>query len=56
MKILIIIDNEKIDQFFELIKRQYYKNNKKFLDYFEKQYFKTGLFKNKIQNYSSFLK
>ena len=56
MKILIFIDNEKIEQFFELIKRQYYKNNKKFLDYFEKQYLKTGLFKDKNWNYSSFLK
>ena len=38
MKILIFIDNEKIEEFFQLIKRQYYNNNKKFLDYFEKQY------------------
>ena len=56
MKILIFIDNEKIEHFFELIKRQYYKNNKKFLDYFEKQYFKTGLFKDNNWNFSSFLK
>ena len=56
MKILIFIDNEKIEEFFELIKSQYYKNYKKFLDYFEKQYLKTGLFSDKNWNYSSFLK
>jgi len=38
MKILLFIDNDKIDEFFELIKNKYYDSNKKFLDYFEKNY------------------
>ena len=41
MKILLFIDHDKIDEFFELIKIKYYDSNKKFFDYFEKNIWKS---------------
>ena len=47
IKLLIFIDSDKILEFFNKIKDDYYSNNKKFIDYFEKQYFKNKPFKDK---------
>ena len=46
MKILLFIDEDRIDSFFSLIKGKYYKLIKNFFDYFEDRQW----------NYSSFLK
>ena len=56
MKLLIFIDTDKINDFFGKIKDKYYNYHKKFLDYFEKQYFKNKPFSDKQWNYSNFLK
>ena len=42
MKILLFIDHDKIDEFFELIKIKYYDSNKKFFDYYEKNIWKSN--------------
>ena len=55
-KLLIFIDSDKIVEFFNKIKEEYYNNHKKFIDYFEKQYFKNSPFKDKQWNYSNYLK
>ena len=36
MKILLFIDNHKIDEYFNLIKEKYVSGFKSFIDYFEK--------------------
>ena len=56
MKILFFIDNDKIDEFFELIKNKYYDSNKKFLDYFEKNYMEKRPYSDRKWNYFNFLK
>ena len=38
IKILLFIDDEKINIFFNLIKEKYYETNKSFFKYFEKYY------------------
>lgn len=44
MKILLFINSEKIDKFFELIKKKYYEGFKRFIDYFEKTYMNNNPF------------
>lgn len=56
MKILLFIDNAKIDGFFELIKNKYYDSNKKFFDCFEKNYMENRPYNDKQWNYFNFLK
>ena len=56
MKILLFIDSEKIDNFFNKIKIRFNSHYKKFLEYFEKQYFLSKPFNDKHWNYSNFLK
>ena len=36
MKLLLFIDNDKIEDFYDLIKNKYYEGYKRFIDYFEK--------------------
>ena len=56
MKILLFIDNDKIEYFFDLIKNKYYGGYKRFIDYFEKTYMHNIPFNNRQWNYSNFLK
>ena len=47
MKILFFIDDDKIDSFFSLIKKNFYNSNKNFFKYFENNYMKNKLLKSR---------
>ena len=47
MKLLLFIEDDKIDEFIELIKDKYYSAYKKFIDYFEKSYMLNKPFKDR---------
>ena len=55
MKILLFIDEDKINEFLRKIKSKYYVSNKRFLDYFEKTFIKKMPFNDKQWNYSNYL-
>ena len=56
MKLLLFIDSDKIEDFFEIIKNKYYEGFKRFIDYFEKTYMHNNPFNDRQWNYSNFLK
>ena len=56
MKLLLFIDNENIDEFFEMIKDKYYDSNKSFIDYFEKNYMINSPYNDRQWNYFNYLR
>ena len=55
MKLLLFIEDDKIDEFIELIKDKYYSAYKKFIDYFEKTYMINKPFKDRQWNYYNYI-
>ena len=56
MKILLFIDNDKVDDYFKMIKDKYFYSNKNFFKYFENNYMKNKILKNREWNYYNFIK
>ena len=56
IKLLLFIDNEKVDDFFQMIKNKYYNSNENFFKYFENNYMNNHILKNREWNYFNFIK
>jgi len=55
IKILLFIDYDQIDYYYNLIKNRYYKNNEKFFKYFDRTYLKNKPFSDRQWNYSKYI-
>ena len=56
IKILLVIDTDEIDEFYNLIRDKYDNSNKNFFRYFQRYIFNNKLIKNNEWNYFNYLK